>query len=80
MWSLKMQMPSLWRTSTTRPFFLLQGGAWVTPLWHGVALCRAAALGTLGFAAAIGHSAYLLALLACGVAYASRNYRRRLIT
>jgi lipooligosaccharide transport system permease protein len=54
--------------------------AWVTPLWHGVALCRAAALGTLGFAAAIGHSAYLLALLACGVAYASRNYRRRLIT
>lgn len=54
--------------------------AWVTPLWHGVALCRGAALGTLGFAAAIGHSAYLILLLVVGVAYASRNYRRRLIT
>ena len=54
--------------------------AWVTPLWHGVALCRGLALGTLGLAAGVAHFAYLLVLLALGVRYARRNYRRRLIT
>ena len=54
--------------------------AWVTPLWHGVALCRGLALGTMGLVAGVGHFMYLLALLALGVGYAYRNYRRKLIS
>ncbi|HEX4250133.1 MAG TPA: ABC transporter permease, partial [Pseudonocardia sp.] len=37
--------------------------AWVTPLWHGTELARGAALGTLHWWPALGHLAYLLAML-----------------
>lgn len=40
--------------------------AWVTPLWHGTELARAAALGTLRVLPMLGHLGYLLVLLAAG--------------
>jgi lipooligosaccharide transport system permease protein len=53
--------------------------AWATPLWHGVALCRALAMGTAGLAASLGHAAYLAGLAAAGVGAARWTYRRRLL-
>jgi len=35
--------------------------AYVTPIWHGVELCRMLTLGTVEVWAALGHTAYLLA-------------------
>jgi lipooligosaccharide transport system permease protein len=51
----------------------------VTPLWHGVDLCRGLTLGTIGWAAALGHAAYLLAWAAVGLFAAQRTYTRRLM-
>jgi lipooligosaccharide transport system permease protein len=52
---------------------------WVSPLWHGTELARAAALGDLSQPlAALGHTAYLLALLVLGVVLAVRLFTRRL--
>ncbi len=57
--------------------------AYATPLWHGVALCRALSVGTV-FAsagdagAAAVHVGYLAALTALGVWLGGRTYRRRL--
>ena len=52
--------------------------AYVTPLWHGVALCRELSLGTATPASALGHVAYLLAVAGIGVVIGARTYRRRL--
>jgi lipooligosaccharide transport system permease protein len=52
--------------------------AYITPLWHGVALCRSLSLGTATVGGALGHIAYLVALAAIGLAAGHRNYRRRL--
>jgi lipooligosaccharide transport system permease protein len=52
--------------------------AWASPLWHGTELARAAALGTGGPLAALGHVVYLAALLALGTAVAVRRFGRRL--
>jgi lipooligosaccharide transport system permease protein len=52
--------------------------AYVTPLWHGVALSRGLALGTVSGIAALGHALYLSAWIAGGTWFAARNYRRRL--
>jgi lipooligosaccharide transport system permease protein len=53
--------------------------AYATPLWHGVALCRALSLGTgLGAAGALGHVAYLVVLAGIGIWAGGRAYRRRL--
>jgi lipooligosaccharide transport system permease protein len=52
--------------------------AWVTPLWHGTELARGAALGTLGWGPALGHLAYLLAMLAVGTWVLRRRFVRRL--
>ncbi len=57
---------------------VLQVVARVTPLWHGVELCRGSVLGTLDAAAAAGHVAYLGAWIAVGTAAALRTYPRRL--
>lgn len=57
----------------------LQPVAWVTPLWHGVELCRDLALGRGSAAALLGHAAYLIALTAAGLVLALRAYRRRLL-
>jgi lipooligosaccharide transport system permease protein len=52
--------------------------AYVTPIWHGVELCRGLMLGTVEAAPAAGHVAYLLAWTVVGFLLARRSYRRRL--
>ena len=56
----------------------LQPVAYLTPLWHGVELCRALTLGTADLGGAAVHVAYLLALAAAGYAAALRSYAGRL--
>ncbi len=52
--------------------------AYVTPLWHGVALCRALSLGHADLGGALVHVGYLAAVVAAGIAVGDRTYRRRL--
>jgi lipooligosaccharide transport system permease protein len=52
--------------------------AYLTPLWHGVALCRGISLGTLTAGAAVLHVSYLVAVVAAGLLIGQRTYRRRL--
>ncbi|CAA9409035.1 MAG: Efflux ABC transporter, permease protein [uncultured Pseudonocardia sp.] len=52
--------------------------AWVSPLWHGTVLARDAALGIWRPLPALGHAAFLVALLALGLVLVTRNYTRRL--
>lgn len=59
---------------------VIQPLAWLTPLYHGVALCRSLALGTLAadpLGAAI-HLAVLLAFTVAGLALALVTFERRL--
>jgi lipooligosaccharide transport system permease protein len=56
----------------------LQPVAYVTPLWHGVELCRGAVLGTLGAAAAAVHIAYLGAIALAGFLVCQTMFTRRL--
>ncbi len=56
----------------------LQPVAYVTPLWHGVELCRSLTLGTADLGGAAVHAGYLLVLAAAGCLLAGRTYRRRL--
>lgn len=57
---------------------LLQPVAWVTPLWHGVELSRAAATGTPPDWAALGHLAVLVLYVVVGWVLAHRGFTRRL--
>jgi ABC-type multidrug transport system, permease component len=52
--------------------------AWVSPLWHGTEIARSAALDRWMPLAALGHLAYLMALLVVGVVLATRLFGRRL--
>jgi len=52
--------------------------AYITPLWHGVALCRGISLGTLTTGGALLHVGYLAAVVAAGLLIGQRTYRRRL--
>jgi lipooligosaccharide transport system permease protein len=52
--------------------------AWLTPLYHGVELCRAAALDHLRLLPTLGHIGYLSLWLAVGLFLARRVYRRKL--
>jgi lipooligosaccharide transport system permease protein len=52
--------------------------AWLTPLWHGVTLCRDLTLGTASLED-LGHLAYLLAFVTAGMLAARWTYRRRLV-
>ena len=58
----------------------LQPVAWLTPLFHGVALTRDLALGSAAAqpVATLVHVGYLVALTALGMALAVRAFRRRL--
>jgi lipooligosaccharide transport system permease protein len=56
----------------------LQPLAYATPLWHGVALCRAFSLGEVDAAGVAMHVAYLTVLAAAGLWAGARTYRRRL--
>jgi lipooligosaccharide transport system permease protein len=53
--------------------------AYLTPLWHGVELCRMLTLGDVDLLPALGHLAYLLACIAVGLAAALYTYRKRLV-
>jgi lipooligosaccharide transport system permease protein len=57
----------------------VQPVAYVSPLWHGTELARAAALDRWQPLAALGHTAYLLVLLVIGVVLAARLFTRRLM-
>jgi lipooligosaccharide transport system permease protein len=54
--------------------------AYATPVWQGVALCRAFSLGTAADdpVGMLGHVAYLAVLAAVGIWAGARTYRRRL--
>jgi lipooligosaccharide transport system permease protein len=52
--------------------------AYLTPLWHGVAECRALSLGTATLGGSLVHVAYLALWVAAGVAAGHRTYPRRL--
>ena len=58
----------------------VQALAWLSPLWHGVSLARALALGTVGDAPvlALAHLAILIAVASAGAWLAVRMFRRRL--
>jgi lipooligosaccharide transport system permease protein len=52
--------------------------AYATPLWHGVALCRALSLGDVDAGSAAINVGYLAAMAAIGLWAGGRTYRRRL--
>jgi len=52
--------------------------AYATPLWHGVALCRALTLGTATAGTVAIHVAYLLAVTVAGLYAGARVYTKRL--
>lgn len=56
----------------------LEPVAYVTPLWHGVELCRRTMLSTLTATAAVGHIAVLVAMAAVGWAACRVTFSRRL--
>jgi lipooligosaccharide transport system permease protein len=58
---------------------VLEPLAWVTPLWHGVDLCRQLTLGDIDADSALGHLAYLVAFAGAGLVAAYFSYRRRLV-
>jgi lipooligosaccharide transport system permease protein len=53
--------------------------AYITPLWHGVALARSLALATATLNGSLVHLVYLLTWVVVGLAVAVRAYRRRLL-
>ncbi|HEY0696471.1 MAG TPA: ABC transporter permease [Micromonospora sp.] len=53
--------------------------AWLSPLWHGVDLCRAAMLGVAPQWSAVGHLGYLAGWAAAGWWLARARFRRRLV-
>jgi lipooligosaccharide transport system permease protein len=50
----------------------------VSPLWHGVELCRAATTGSVDWGAAIVHLVVLIGCVAAGWAWGTRTFTRRL--
>jgi lipooligosaccharide transport system permease protein len=58
----------------------LQLVAYLTPLWHGVDLCRQLTLGDVYLASALAHVAALLAWSVLGLTLARITYRRRLVS
>src|SRR6185312_1604051 len=59
----------------------LQPVAWLSPLWHGVELCRELMLGTVGETPllALVHALVLVTIAAIGVAVALRTVEARLV-
>ena len=53
--------------------------AWVTPLWHGVEANRSLALGSPDLLGILGHTAYLLFVIAVGGWLARRTFTKRLV-
>ena len=59
----------------------LQPVAWISPLWHGVDVCRALMLGTIGDdpLLALVHLAVLVAIIVVGALVAVRSVEARLV-
>jgi lipooligosaccharide transport system permease protein len=57
---------------------ILEFVAWLTPIWHGVTLCRDLTLGHVAWADLL-HLAYLLAWIGVGLVAARFTYTRRLV-
>ncbi|NUP52581.1 MAG: ABC transporter permease [Catenulispora sp.] len=57
---------------------LIRPLAYVTPLWHGVDLCRGLALGSATAGSVLLHVGYLAAVVIAGLWYGARTFRRRL--
>jgi lipooligosaccharide transport system permease protein len=57
---------------------VIEGLAYVSPLFHGVALCRDLTLGTVGWVD-LGHAAYLAAWVGVGYAIGRRTFTKRLV-
>jgi lipooligosaccharide transport system permease protein len=58
----------------------LEPVAWITPLWHGVELCRDLATGSIAALPTVIHVAYLVAFIVGGVIGSVIVHRRRLLT
>ncbi|MGH3885730.1 MAG: ABC transporter permease [Pseudonocardiaceae bacterium] len=75
-------MPMMLFSGTFFPISQLPGViqllAWLSPLWHGTELARGVALGTVALWPAVGHVAYLTALLLAGVLLSRWRFRVRL--
>jgi lipooligosaccharide transport system permease protein len=50
----------------------------ISPLWHGVELCRGATTGSIGLWPAVGHVAVLAACVAAGWLWGARAFTRKL--
>jgi len=57
----------------------LRAVAYITPLWHGVDLCRRLALGQVPPLRTAAHVAYLVLWVVAGTAAANLTFRRRLV-
>ncbi|MGP0030188.1 MAG: ABC transporter permease [Acidimicrobiales bacterium] len=58
---------------------LLQFVAYITPLYHGVALCRDLTLGTVHLWVDLGHAAYLCLWIGVGYVVARHTFAKRLV-
>lgn len=56
----------------------LQPVSRLTPLWHGVELCRGLVLGSIDMRSIVGHVTYLVLFVVFGTAVARRTFARRL--
>ncbi|WP_203453884.1 ABC transporter permease [Jiangella aurantiaca] len=59
---------------------VLEAIAKVTPLWHGVELCRSLVMETATAAGSLGHVAYLAVWVVGGLWLAFASFRKRLVT
>jgi lipooligosaccharide transport system permease protein len=58
---------------------VLQYLAYVTPLYHGVALCRDLTLGQVHLWVDLGHAAYLGVWVGVGYAFGRRTFKKRMV-
>ena len=56
----------------------LQRLAWLSPLWHGVELCRGAMTGSIDFFPALAHVAVLGACVVAGWYWGTRSFTKKL--
>lgn len=56
----------------------LQRLAWLSPLWHGVELCRGAMTGSIDFFPAVAHVAVLGACVVAGWYWGTRSFTKKL--
>jgi lipooligosaccharide transport system permease protein len=76
-------MPMFLFSGTFFPIDQLPAGirpiAYLTPLWHGVDLCRSFALDTADIGTVLAHVTYLGSLFAVGCVLSYLAFRRRLV-